>query len=128
MPGLKRPSMRHCKAAFRRQVCSINSRCKCRSKANQAGTDTAGSQDNRSEEDAYREFLENLAADMEAEFADLPLDHLRREGELGWGFDPAGPIGPEKVDNVYNKVSVFSDHRNLGAGANQWTAASVPCI
>ena len=34
----------------------------------------------------------------------LPLEQLRRDGEVGWDADPNGPIGAERFDNVYNKV------------------------
>lgn len=51
--------------------------------------------------------MEEAALRIDDCWADMPLDRLRRAGEIGWDIDPDGPTGPEKFDNVYNKVRVL---------------------
>ena len=56
------------------------------------------------EELAHREAMEEVALRVDDCWADMPLERLRRAGEIGWDIDPDGPTGPEKFDNVYGKV------------------------
>lgn len=52
----------------------------------------------------HREVMEEIALKVDVNWSDMPLEKLRRAGEIGWDIDPDGPTGPEKFDNVYNKV------------------------
>lgn len=109
LPGLRQPFQNSGSASINRQSHNASNRCKLWAAATgQTGEDRTGNKaetEDTDEDPAYRAFLEYLAGGVDSEFGDLPLEHLRREGELGWGFDTEGPLGPEKVDNVYHKVS-----------------------
>lgn len=41
---------------------------------------------------------------VDALWESLPIDQLRRPGEIGWDIDPDGPTGAEKFDNLWGKV------------------------
>ena len=60
------------------------------------------------EEVTDRDIMEEVASRVDDCWADMPLARLRRAGEIGWDIDPDGPTGPEKFDNVYNKVRPLS--------------------
>lgn len=53
----------------------------------------------------HRKKMDDLAFRVDVNWSDMPLEKLRRAGEIGWDIDPDGPTGPEKFDNVYNKVN-----------------------
>ena len=57
--------------------------------------------------------MEEVALSVDDCWADMPLERLRRAGEIGWDIDPDGPTGPEKFDNVYNKARLSSHPRKL---------------
>ena len=56
------------------------------------------------DEQQFRAAMDEVALETDASWSDLPLEKLRRAGEIGWDIDPDGPTGPEKFDNVYYKV------------------------
>lgn len=54
--------------------------------------------------------FEDYADAVDELWSVLPLDILRRPGEAAWDVDPLGPVGAERFDNVYGKVSSFAYH------------------